>query len=84
MPDAEKARIEQIVRSMNEIRGVHNLKTRYSGTKPFMQMHIDLDAALTFPQAHAIADALEKKLMENFPGAEIIVHPDLHDPSHNH
>ena len=49
-----------------------------------MQMHIDLDAALTFPQAHAIADALERTLMEHFPGGEIIVHPDLYDPSHHH
>ncbi len=84
MPDEEKANIEAIVRRVSEVRGVHNVKTRYSGTKAFIQMHIDLDATLSFAQAHAITDRLEKALMENFPGAEIIIHPDLHGSNHHH
>ena len=78
MPPAEKEKIEQIVRRITEIRGVHNLKTRYSGTKPFMQMHIDLAPDLSFAEAHAITDRLEKALLADFPGGEIIIHPDLH------
>ena len=83
MPDAEKTKIEQIVRRVPEIRGVHNVKTRYSGTKPFIQMHIDLDASLSFAQAHAITDRLEQALLEHFPGGEIIIHPDLYDTHHH-
>lgn len=84
MPADEKIKIEEIVRRIPEIRGVHNVKTRYSGTKPFMQMHIDLDPTLTFAQAHGITDQLEKSLMKNFPGAEIIIHPDLYGSGHHH
>lgn len=84
MPDEEKIRIEQIVRRVSEIRGVHNVKTRYSGTKPFIQMHIDLEPTLSFAEAHAITDRLEKALLENFPGGEIIIHPDLHGSNHHH
>lgn len=84
MPEVEKTRIEELVRGIPEIKGVHNVKTRYSGTKPFMQMHIDLDPALTFAAAHAITDRLEKLLQENFPGGEIIIHPDLYGTNHHH
>lgn len=84
MPDEEKATIEQIVRRDSAIRGVHGVKTRYSGTKPFIQMHIDLDASLSFADAHAITDRLEKALLDAYPGGEIIIHPDLHGSHHPH
>lgn len=83
MPDAEKAKIIDVVQSMPEIRGVHQFKTRYSGTKPFMQMHIDLPGNLSFREAHDITDALEKKLAGHFPGADIIIHPDV-EHAHDH
>ncbi|MFZ4125208.1 MAG: cation diffusion facilitator family transporter [Rickettsiales bacterium] len=76
MPDSEKAKIYAVLESMPEVRGHHNLKTRYAGNKPFMQMHIDIDASLSFKEAHDIVDRLENKLMETFPGAEVIIHPD--------
>ena len=78
MPAPEKARIDAIIARFPEIHGVHQLKTRYSGTKPFMQMHVDLDAGLSFADAHHITDRLEHALREDFPGAEIIIHPDLY------
>lgn len=84
MPAEQKAQLYAAIESMPEIRSVHQLKTRMSGTKPFMQMHVDLDAGLSFEQAHAITDALEKKLLDLFPGAEIIIHPDLYTPHHDH
>lgn len=84
MPAQEKTQIEEIVRRVPEVLGVHNVKTRYSGTKPFIQMHIDLDPTLSFAQAHAITDRLEKALLEQFAGGEIIIHPDLHGHHHPH
>jgi len=76
MPDAEKEKIYTVLGSMPEIRGHHQLKTRYAGNKPFMQMHIDIDASLSFKEAHDIIDRLEHALMDVFPGAEVIIHPD--------
>jgi ferrous-iron efflux pump FieF len=76
MPDAEKAAIVAMVAAIPEIRGQHNLKTRYSGTKAFIQMHVEVDASLNFREAHAIIDRLEKAIMARFEGADVIVHPD--------
>lgn len=76
MPDVEKAAIVAMVAAIPEIRGHHNLKTRYSGTKAFIQLHVEVDANLTFRDAHAIIDRLEKAIMARFQGADVIVHPD--------
>ncbi len=75
MPDAEKAKIEAILKA-SDILSHHKLKTRYSGTKPFIQMHVEIDDSLDFQSAHAITDTLENALLAAFPEAEIIIHPD--------
>jgi ferrous-iron efflux pump FieF len=76
MPDSEKEKIAAIVSANPGIRNVHKLKTRYSGTKPFIQMHAEVDGALSFREAHDLIDRLEHALEDAFPGAEIIIHPD--------
>ncbi len=76
MPDSEKEAILALVEASPSVRGHHNLKTRYSGVKPFIQFHIDVDAGLNFREVHAITDQLEHALMEAFPGADVIIHPD--------
>lgn len=76
MPDSEKETILTLVEADPAILGHHRLKTRYSGTKPFVQMHVEIDAALNFRDAHAIIDRLEKSIEAAFPGADVIIHAD--------
>lgn len=76
MPADEKASILALVASIPDIRGHHNLKTRYSGTQAYIQLHIELNAALNFRDAHAIAERLEDAVIALFPGADVIVHTD--------
>lgn len=76
MPDEEKKLILAIIDGMPEIRGYHRLKTRYSGAKAFVQLHVDIDAALNFREAHAIVDRLEQAIEHAFPDADVIIHPD--------
>ena len=71
--------IFDIIDAMPEIRDYHNLKTRYSGAKAFIQLHVDIDANLNFRDAHTIIDRLEKAIEHAFPGADVIVHPDPRD-----
>lgn len=74
--DTEKEKIKQLVLSYPGVLGMHRLKTRYSGIKPFIQFDLELDGEQTLFSAHAIADALENKLMEMYPGGEVIIHED--------
>jgi ferrous-iron efflux pump FieF len=76
MPDEEKALILSIVEKQKGIRSYHKFKTRYSGIKPFIQLHVEINANLHFREAHEITDQLEKALLLAFPGAEVIIHPD--------
>ena len=76
MPADEIATIHAVIEGVKGVRGHHQLKTRYSGNKPFIQMHVEIDANLNFREAHAIADRVENAVGEIFPGAEVIVHAD--------
>lgn len=82
MADDEKKLILDIIDSISEITGYHNLKTRYSGTKAFIQLHVEIAASLNFRDAHAIVDRLEQEIIAAFPGADVIVHPDPVEDAH--
>lgn len=76
LPDDERDRIKQVALGYAGVLGVHDLRTRRSGPDIFIQMHLDLNGALSLNRAHSIADAVENGVMEKFPNAEVIVHQD--------
>lgn len=76
LPDAERTKIKSIVRTHSEARGMHDLRTRRSGTTTFIQLHLELDDSLTLMEAHKIADEVEALLLAEYPGAEVIIHQD--------
>lgn len=76
MDDGERDRIKLIVRANTEVIDLHDLRTRVAGQDRFIQFHLDLKPEISLQDAHRISDAVEAKLMEAFPGAEIIIHQD--------
>ncbi|MDJ0686303.1 MAG: cation diffusion facilitator family transporter [Alphaproteobacteria bacterium] len=85
LPDAERARIAEVARSYKEVIKMQDLRTRRSGPYRFIQMHIEVDGQMSLTRAHAIADAIELQIMEEFPGSEVIVHQDpegFHEHGH--
>jgi len=72
----ERKKIIFLVKQFKEVKGLHELKTRSAGNKPFIQFHLELDGFLTLNKAHEISDRIAEKLMEKYPGAEIIIHQD--------
>jgi ferrous-iron efflux pump FieF len=56
--------------------GVHDLRTRQSGQTRFVQLHLELDPALSLHEAHAIADEVDAAIKTILPDAEIIIHQD--------
>jgi len=55
---------------------MHDLRTRAAGTRSFIQVHIELDPALSLYRAHSISDEVEADIRTAFPHAEIIIHQD--------
>jgi len=76
LPDEQRARIVDLVSQDRRLTGVHQLRTRASGPYVHMQMHVDLDPDLTLEAAHEVIVAAEKRLLEVFPQADIIIHAD--------
>lgn len=76
LPDAERARVRAIAESHPEVTSVHDIRTRIAGPTAFIQLHIEMDGAMSLLRAHEISDAVEAKLRAAFPHAEIIIHGD--------
>src|SRR5882672_4557068 len=76
LPDEERKRIRDIVRSHPEVRGVHELRTRSAGLTKFIQLHVVLDPTMPLGNAHVVGDRIEAMLRKAFPQAEIILHVD--------
>ena len=75
-PPEVLARIHAIAAEWPGLSGHHDLKTRMAGSKTFISLHVELDGRQSLNDAHAVADALEHRLEEAVPGAEVIIHLD--------
>lgn len=75
-PDDDRNGIAAAVLDDARIRNVHQLRTRISGNTLMVQMHVDLDASLSLAEAHGIVDAAEKRVLNRYPHADIIIHAD--------
>ena len=76
MADADIARIRELVLSDPAVRGLHQVRTRQAGPYVLIQMHVELDPGLSLVEAHRIIIAAETRLLEAFPNADLIIHPD--------
>jgi len=76
LPAALRAEIIRIAKEHEEVLGVHDLRTRTSGTHEFIQFHLELKPELRLTRAHEITDEVEAAVMRRFPRAEVIIHAD--------
>jgi len=76
LPDEARARIIALMTEDPRLTDVHQLRTRASGPTIHIQMHADLDPALSLEVAHEVVVAAERRVLQAFPAADIIIHPD--------
>ena len=76
LPDEDREKIQETVLKHPGTQGLHDLRTRRSGIKVFIQLHLELDESLRLSEAHTIADQVEHELADLFPDAEVIIHED--------
>lgn len=75
-PDDRKQQFIAVAMQHPELKGIHNLRTRSSGAHDFVQFHVWVDPKMTVAEAHDVMDEVEEALMREFPGTEILIHPD--------
>jgi ferrous-iron efflux pump FieF len=76
MPEADRRRIRELALEHPEVLDMHDLKTRVAGPYAFIQLHLEMDGAMTLEHAHRIADEVEAEIVTAFPGADVIIHED--------
>jgi cation diffusion facilitator family transporter len=76
LPETDRARIMDLMKADKRITDVHQLRTRASGPIIHIQMHADLDPEVSLETAHRVVVAAERRVLEAFPAADILIHPD--------
>jgi ferrous-iron efflux pump FieF len=76
LPDSERQKIREIALSYPDVSATHGLRTRVAGPPAFIQIHLEMDGAMSLIRAHEISDEVEAKLRAAYPNADIIIHQD--------
>lgn len=76
LSDEVRTKIKQLVLAHPQSSGIHDLRTRHSGTMTFIQFHLEIEDNLTLVQAHNVSDEIELELLKIYPDSEIIIHID--------
>lgn len=75
VPDATRARIMEIARSVEGVRDPHNLRTRRIGADIAMELHVRLPGSATVAEAHEIASRVERSIKAELgAGTRVITH----------
>ncbi len=75
-PEEKRLRFVEVAARYPEIRHLHDLRTRTSGNRDFVQFHMWMDSDLTVSQAHDVVERIEATLAGEFPDCEVFIHID--------
>lgn len=72
--------VEDVVRSVRHVIGVHDIRVRQAGSQYFAEMHVDLEPNLPLGEAHDVLDRVEAELQARYPGMHVVTHPEPYEP----
>jgi ferrous-iron efflux pump FieF len=75
-PVEKRNRFLEVASRHAALHGIHDLRTRTSGAQDFVQFHMWVAPEMTVARAHEVMDEVEALLRREFPGVEILIHPD--------
>ncbi|HEX8446100.1 MAG TPA: cation diffusion facilitator family transporter [Sphingomonas sp.] len=75
-PDAQRAAFLDVAARQPGLRGIHDFRTRRSGSHDFAQFHMEVEPSLTVSAAHELVEAVECNLKRAFPKVEVLIHLD--------
>jgi cation diffusion facilitator family transporter len=76
LSDEARSSIRDLVAQDPAVLHVHALRTRASGPYVHIQLHLALAPSTTLDRAHRIVVAAERRLLEVYPAADILIHAD--------
>jgi cation diffusion facilitator family transporter len=84
-PDGMEQQTQQLIAAVPGVRSISRVRARQSGARTFVDVAITVDPAIDMAAGHEIADRVERRVKEQFPNLDIVVHvepapPDDHAP----
>ena len=76
IPLEDRRTIEDMALAHPDVRGFHDMRTRFGGSHYIVQFHLELDADITLRRSHEILDDVEAQVIRRYPGCEILIHAD--------
>jgi len=82
VPDADRAVIIEVLEKLrHEGADYHALRTRESGAKSFVDVHVLVPGRMSVQEAHDLAESLENDIRSRLPHVEVLTHLEpLEDP----
>lgn len=74
IPEPDRKRILEIAAAHPSTVSVHDLRTRSTGERIFIEFHLELDGRQSLSAAHAVTEELERMIYEAFPKSEVLIH----------
>ena len=75
-PSGIEKKIISTVEVLPGVTDCHNVRVRYSGPQPFVDVHVLLDGNQTLKEAHNLTEEIERTIQELIPNADVTVHPE--------
>ena len=75
-PEEKRLAFVEAAAKHPELSNLHDLRTRASGNRDFVQFHVDMPGTMTVEEAHDIIERVEEDLCRRFPNMELLIHID--------
>jgi ferrous-iron efflux pump FieF len=76
IPQHDRQKIRDIATRHEDVKGFHDMKTRFGGSHYIVQFHLELEPEISLLRTHQILDDVEDAIRRDYPGCEIIIHAD--------
>ncbi|MGD9639163.1 MAG: cation diffusion facilitator family transporter [Alphaproteobacteria bacterium] len=78
LPEDIRLQLNDIIKNNAFVFGLHDLRTRDTGTEEIFEFHLELDGSLTLDKAHELTHKVEDQIKEAFPKSQVIIHQEPH------
>lgn len=75
-PKEKRDRFLAVAARHPQMHTIHDVRTRSSGMHDFVQFHVWFDPNMTLGEVHKVMDEVEDELAQEFPGVEVLIHPE--------
>ncbi|WP_267389125.1 cation diffusion facilitator family transporter [Sphingomonas sp. GC_Shp_3] len=75
-PVEERDRLIALIADHPELRGLHDIRTRRSGTHDFVQFHMYVAPEMTVADAYEVVESVTERIHVAYPKADVLIHVD--------